>query len=468
MSPQQLLQQRLECFFQKDVHHLPDSAKAKIIRIQVPIDSLDPLLWLSYQSAETKTYWSDRDGQFVMAGVGALHRVRSKARPTFSDVFSCIKGLLPENSQVRYYGGFSFDPIPLRTKRWEVFGTCYFVVPQFELYAEATQTFLACNLFLSEQISYQQQLANLLTSLKELVFLRVFRSTALPVVINRQDFPGRQQWFQMLDTALGNLTSGDLFKIVLARRSDFTFSRVVEPLSLLSALRYDQARLFRFCFQPIAETAFVGASPERLYHRLDRLLKTEAIAGTRPRGVSLTEDEALGHTLLDSEKDNREHQVVVQTLQSALSQLCRLVQLNSKPVLLKLNQVQHLQTVCTGILADGVTDEDILPLIHPTPAVGGHPKQPARIVINQLEPFERGWYAAPVGWVSSNATEFAVAIRSGLVVKNQLSLFSGAGIVAGSDPDDEWQEIESKIRAFTSVFNSVQDNRKNRKSSITF
>ncbi|MEO0489925.1 MAG: chorismate-binding protein, partial [Cyanobacteria bacterium J06659_2] len=114
---------------------------------------------------------------------------------------------------------------------------------------------------------------------------------------------------------------------------------------------------------------------------------------------------------------------------------------------------------CHGILTDGVTDGEILPRLHPTPAVGGFPKRPAREAIDQLEPFERGWYAAPVGWVSRNAAEFAVAIRSGLVVNHQLSLFSGAGIVPGSNPSDEWQEIENKLRAFTTLLNEVEDER---------
>ena len=90
--------------------------------------------------------------------------------------------------------------------------------------------------------------------------------------------------------------------------------------------------------------------------------------------------------------------------------------------------------------------------LHPTPAVGGFPKYQALELIQQIEPFERGWYAAPVGWVGYDQAEFAVAIRSGLIDRNQLLLFAGAGIVRGSQSEEEWAEIETKICHFTDLF----------------
>ena len=93
-----------------------------------------------------------------------------------------------------------------------------------------------------------------------------------------------------------------------------------------------------------------------------------------------------------------------------------------------------------------------LPVLHPTPAVGGYPRGEALGEIRQLEPFDRGWYAGPVGWIGAEASEFAVGLRSGLVRGRTLALFSGAGIVAGSVPDEEWTEIEQKIGDFTRMF----------------
>ena len=212
---------------------------------------------------------------------------------------------------------------------------------------------------------------------------------------------------------------------------------------------------YHFCFQINSTTAFIGTSPERLYYRHDRLLKTEAIAGTRHRGASIQSDMLLSEELQSSPKDIREHQLVVENLQSILSQLCESVKIDRTAAILKLNKVQHLYTQCQGILTPDVTDADILPQLHPTPAVGGVPRTPALKLIQELEPFERGWYAAPVGWVGADDAEFAVAIRSGLIDRDRLLLFAGAGIVTGSQSEEEWIEIENKIRHFTDLFTSV-------------
>ena len=111
-----------------------------------------------------------------------------------------------------------------------------------------------------------------------------------------------------------------------------------------------------------------------------------------------------------------------------------------------------------GTLKDGVTDAGLLEALHPTPAVGGYPRDRALGEIRDLEPFDRGWYAGPVGWIGAEASEFAVGIRSGLVRGRTLDLYSGAGIVAGSVPDEEWAEIEQKIGDFTGMFGLEQGN----------
>ncbi|MEZ4744549.1 MAG: chorismate-binding protein [Calditrichia bacterium] len=92
-------------------------------------------------------------------------------------------------------------------------------------------------------------------------------------------------------------------------------------------------------------------------------------------------------------------------------------------------------------------------MLHPTPAVGGYPKDLALPKISELEPFDRGWYAGPIGWFSKNAAEFAVAIRSGMVYHNKLLLYAGAGIVPGSEPEKEWDELENKISNFMRALN---------------
>ena len=208
---------------------------------------------------------------------------------------------------------------------------------------------------------------------------------------------------------------------------------------------------FHFCYQFENETAFVGASPERLYRRNDRRIMTEALAATRPRGKTTAEDNRLKQELLETNKELIEQRYVADSIANTLGSICRWWNSdgnNDSDRVLKLARVQHLITRFEGELADSIGDTEILNSLHPTPAVAGQPIPDAVDVIGQLEPFDRGWYAGPVGWVGKDTAEFAVAIRSGLLDGKQLRLYSGAGIVEGSTVNGEWDEIESKLGDF--------------------
>lgn len=447
-----ILRQKLKNFFINDISGLSQEDKGKIIRIELSINQIDLLSWLRQQRASIKTYWSDREQIFEMAGVGEADAVYGQQPIDYSSVFNRLRNSLsPSYKNLRYYGGVSFNQKPVLEPSWQQFGNYRFVVPQFELYSENNETHLVCNFILKNSENYQLQLNQILHELDKLVFSPSYKVNEWPLLVGRKDLPDENGWHRNIRMALASFAQGETAKIVLARQAVFEFLEQIEPLTLLLLLKRTNFQLFHFCFQPSSGHAFIGGSPERLYRRLERLLQTEAIAGTRPRGKSLQEDQKLGEELLNSEKDSREHQFVVHGLRGILHQLCHSVGLRREPALLKLNKVQHLYTPCNGILLNEVSDAELLLKLHPTPAVGGYPKEQALEAIEKIEPFERGWYAGPVGWVGHDAAEFAVAIRSGLVENNQLSLFSGAGIVQGSKPEEEWQEIENKISNFLQI-----------------
>ncbi|MBZ0166230.1 MAG: isochorismate synthase, partial [Candidatus Omnitrophica bacterium] len=207
-----------------------------------------------------------------------------------------------------------------------------------------------------------------------------------------------------------------------------------------------------FCFQPSQHHGFIGATPERLMKMDGARLQTEALAGTMPCG----DDEALRDVnrerLIDSEKCRREHDFVVEFLRHHLTRLCKSFESGTQPEVLQLKSVQHLRTSMHGELRAGYTRADVLAALHPTPAVCGYPVEETMGELSRLETFPRGWYAGPVGFVSHDSCEFAVAIRSGLVKDHLLSLYAGAGIVEGSTALEEWQEVENKISRFMKVF----------------
>jgi menaquinone-specific isochorismate synthase len=445
---------QIKQFFKHDAIDLPLEIEGKILRIEVPIPNIEPLNWLARQQSDVKTYWADRQGRFMMAGVGTLDMISSNSPISYADVFGQLRqnlsSLFPK---VRYYGGIGFSQNCWIDPSWKLFGNYRFVVPRFEIWTDGISTFFACNClgnFRSAQ--WYRDLDLILDELIQLDLTPLEIAIDPPVQIDRSDTPDRYEWERNVNLALAKFADLKLEKIVLARKSTLTFASNLQPQLLLLLLQPNNHPSYHFCFQLDRTTAFIGASPERLYYRHDRLLKTEAIAGTRHRGESTQSDVRLSEELRSSLKDVREHQLVVDRIQSILSELCQSVKIDRETAILKLNKVQHLYTQCQGTLTSNVTDADILPQLHPTPAVGGVPRTQALKLIQELEPFERGWYAAPVGWVGADDAEFAVAIRSGLVDRDRLLLFAGAGIVTGSQSEEEWIEIENKIRHFTDLF----------------
>ncbi len=184
-------------------------------------------------------------------------------------------------------------------------------------------------------------------------------------------------------------------------------------------------------------------------------MATHALAGTRKRGASSEEDERLRKELLTSDKEKREFQFVRQFLKEQLSSLCD--DFEEHPVQIAQNStLQHLVCNFSGKLKSSISDREIFHALHPTPAVGGTPRKKALDLISQLEDFERGWYASPIGWMSREKAEFAVGIRSALIRKNEMHLFSGTGIVKGSTPEEEWAELEAKINLFTRLVDDTK------------
>ena len=231
-------------------------------------------------------------------------------------------------------------------------------------------------------------------------------------------------------------------KVVLARQTTVALAAPVDPFALLSRLRQREGFVFGFESRP--GHAFLGCSPERLFRRVGRALSTEALAGTRRRGSTPQQDQALAAELRDDAKERIEHHHVVEAIEADLAPLCTHLSRESSPQIRKLQRVQHLHTPFSGTLAAGVSNSDLLAAMHPTPAVCGRPTTISRQFIRQAEPFDRGWYAGPVGWIEDDRAEFAVAIRSALLVDGTLRFCTGAGIVAASRAESEWSELAAK------------------------
>lgn len=247
---------------------------------------------------------------------------------------------------------------------------------------------------------------------------------------------------------LDRISAGDFQKIVLARAIDLAANRALHPLEVLNGLRERFPDCYAFSAATGAGPSFIGASPERLVRVSQGVVETEALAGSARRGAGASEDAALAAGLLRSEKDQREHRHVIDSITRRLEPLGVKLEHAATPVLRKLANVQHLHTPMRGKLPEGVRLLDLVSVLHPTPAVGGTPREAAVARIRELEGFPRGLYAGALGWINARGGgEFFVGLRSALVEGAKARVYAGAGIVAGSEPEREFAETELKFQA---------------------
>ncbi|GAA2009935.1 isochorismate synthase [Microbacterium ulmi] len=253
---------------------------------------------------------------------------------------------------------------------------------------------------------------------------------------------------------LAAISAGELDKVVLARDVVGTVPAGADLRRLARALSTDYPDTWTF-----AVDGLVGASPETLVTVSDGTVTARVLAGTIPRGTDAGDDVAASDTLAHSGKNLDEHRYAVRSVVDALAPFTSELRADTEPFTLELPNLWHLATDVEGDLLDHASALDLVAALHPTAAVAGTPTDVAIEVIRRIEPFDRGRYAGPVGWVDANGDgEWAIALRCaqiGAPPARRFAAYSdtipvtahaGAGIVAGSDPDAELIETRVKFR----------------------
>ncbi|GAA4882791.1 MULTISPECIES: isochorismate synthase DhbC [Saccharopolyspora] len=281
--------------------------------------------------------------------------------------------------------------------------------------------------------------------------------------------PSAAEYERGVERVLRRFDDGDLSKVVLARTLELTPESPVDVRDVLGNLALADPSGFTFAVdlprrgedgtrdtagpQPPLGRTFLGASPELLVSRRGTAVRSNPMAGSRPRSSDPAEDRRRAEELADSDKDLREHAAVVEAVVRALEPLCTDLRVPSRPSVISTAAMWHLATEITGELRDPRTSSlELADALHPTPAVCGTPVAAARSVIGETEPFDRGYYAGMVGWCDAAGDgEWVVAIRCAEIEEEGLRLFAGAGIVAGSDPADELAETSAKFRTALSA-----------------
>jgi menaquinone-specific isochorismate synthase len=252
--------------------------------------------------------------------------------------------------------------------------------------------------------------------------------------------------------ALDAIQSGEVSKIVLARQLTFELDVELSPFAMAHALRAKFPDCHSFSISLPNLGTWVGASPETLSRIRGLSLRTEALAGSAPRGPSAGKDAHWGKTILAREKEVREHKLVIESIIRRLSSVGVTSVEEGLPRLLRLANLQHVRTPVQGKLSDGLHPFEVLAALHPTPAMGGTPRPPALARLAEIEKVPRGLYSGVAGWMDSRGrAEFIVPIRCGRLLGRSLTLYAGAGIVDGSIPSHEKNETDWKLQAMLEV-----------------
>lgn len=397
-----------------------------------------------------KFFFSAKDSPFVLGGLGSA-QVVAAARP--EDVLERFRGFWAADPTIPVFGGFSFDAAEESAPEWEPFGRFRFTLPVIELRISEGGARVAVNHVRKKGQSTGEALGEISAILRELDAARrpVSGAADLPCRLAKELVPKKPRWNRMIQKALETIRAGDLQKIVLARKMIITRPEPWDPAAIIAALARIEEDSFTFYYQIADGIAFLGRSPERLFRMHDGRIMAEAIAGTRPRGETPSDDRRLERELLHSRKELEEHRFVAGFVETGMKRICDDVQIAAAEEILKLRNVQHVVTRFTGRSTGERSPLAIARIFHPTPAVGGHPPDGILEYLRRNEPFRRGWYGAPIGWMNRMDADFVVGIRSALVRGNELHIFAGAGIVGQSNARDEWEETEKKMDNFAAI-----------------
>ncbi|MFC3476400.1 isochorismate synthase [Halobacterium litoreum] len=398
-----------------------------------------------------RIHWADPDGVEV-SGVGATAVVTAAGGDRFDAVREWADALFadadhdgPEVARPRALGGFAFFDDHEAGGTWAGFPAAQFVVPEFQLASAGDETWLTVTRAGDDATAEGVEAA--LEDARETV-------ESLPAMVPGGDrpgvrettpTPGKAAWCDQVRDALARIEDGSLRKVVLATALRADLNAPVEPRNLLERLRQRYSECFRFLVEPTSDAAFLGATPERLATLSGDTVRTTALAGSVERGESVAEDARLAELLRESDKLRHEQELVTDTIAERLDALGD-VTVGERGVR-KLSNIQHLETPISATVTDDTHVLDVVERLHPTPAVNGLPADAALDTIRETETFDRGWYAAPVGWFDADGDgTFGVGLRSAVAAGETVTMFGGNGIVADSDPEAEWEEVQLKYR----------------------
>jgi isochorismate synthase len=394
------------------------------------------------------SYWEQPARATAMVGAGAAWFARLSGGTRYGNAASAWKAIAADAvgdvDDVVCFGGFAFDASREHAAHWGGFEDGEVVVPEVLYRREGDRARVTRAVLVQPngRTSDWSALFDAIDGENDGTVERVSDRS----VVTRVETPDVANWTRSVETLTSSIRAGDVDKVVLAREVVLTADAAIDAGTALARLRDSYPSCTIFAARR-GDASFLGATPERLVRLEDRRVSVACLAGSSRRGANEEEDVTIGEELLADPKERSEHALVLGMILRALAPLCIEVGAPSEPSVMRVPNVQHLYTPVEATLRGDAGVLDLAAQLHPTPAVGGVPTSAALDAIREHEPFDRGWYAGPIGWMDAGGNgEFAVAIRSGLVRGGEARLYAGCGIVRDSAPAREWEESLMKLR----------------------
>lgn len=443
-----------------------DRTGEALAAVTVPLRGLDPTAVVVASRRPGEPWFAfeqpDRD-RTALAALGCVRAIEASGADRFDVVARTWRRLAadavadppdgPAGAGLVAVGGFAFAPHGGRSPVWSGFEPASLHVPEVAFARRGDDVRLTVAALATPDDDPAQLLARIearLESLRDAASLPLLDPAPAGRYTVVSAMPP-EHYESAVVRAVERIRAGELEKVVLAREVQVHAPVAHDAGAVFGALRDG----FPGCYVYAAgrgDATFLGATPELLVRRDGERASTVALAGSTRRSADPAVDDHLGEALLRSDKDRGEQAIVTRRIARSLRPHSVWVTAAPEPVVVRVANIQHLATPIRAQLSKPLGATALANVLHPTPAVGGEPFATAERLIPQLEGFDRGWYAGPVGWTDANGDgEFCVALRCALLRGAIAHCYAGVGVVRDSDPAAELAETEIKLQALLPV-----------------
>ncbi len=403
--------------------------------------------------------WEQPQRGFALAAAGHATRLVAAGESRFEDIRSQLTRLLDEAVTLQDSGaalrpapfsfaGFAFDPAHRDDVAWFGFPEALAIVPRLLIARSGAHLFFTASLMVDADTNPATALEDLRADAERLLTPAAHDDAEQTSRLLDPGPDARAYWNDSVTGLTSRIAVGDAEKVVLARRVQVENDGPFDVRGVLERLRLRYRECTVFALRAGEDAYFLGATPETLVALSGREVRADCLAGSAARGATDADDAAIGAALLADDKERREHAIVVRSLHESLASVCHDIRQAEAPGLRRFANVQHLHTPIEATTNGRRHILELVQRLHPSAATAGLPREASLGLIRDHEPFSRGWYAGPIGWIDAEGGgEFAVALRSALLRDDVASLYAGCGIVPGSNPDREYAESQLKLQA---------------------